>query len=250
MRRTGLPLLFASLPLVGSASAEPQGKTLAPREESDALSSIVGRPHTVALFNAGIVALPGAPISNGHRGGDTPFGSFGKGDATLQTGIDLVFRPGLDWAIGAGFFFGPNPTSDDQYGGLTGLKRTHSRSYLFLGGDVRYFPLTLRWGEVWVGIATGGIIIADRFTTNDAPQIPTVLGVREVTLRTEGFALAAQAGFDWMFGERWVAGAKFRSDRWFLPNNPVCSPIGDCGTLTGLVVAYELGLSVGYRIPF
>ena len=172
-----------------------------------------------------------------------------EGDATLQTGIHLLFRATPLWAFGAGALFGPSPTSDNQYGGLGGLRRTHSRSYLLLGGDVRYFPVTLKWVEFWVGLTGGGVVIADRFTTDDAPSVPTILGTKDVTVRTEGLAVGAQAGVDWMFADRFVAGLALRGDRWFLPNTPGCTSIGDCATLVGVVSAIEVGLTLGYRIP-
>jgi len=216
---------------------------------SQSLPNPILRPHTVAAIEAGIIALPNAPISSGQRGGSTPLGRIGEGDATLQTGLHLLFRATPMWAFGASALFGPSPTSDDQYGGLGGLRRTHSRSYLLLGGDVRYFPVTLKWVEFWVGLTGGGVVIADRFTTDDAPNVPQILGTKDVTVRTEGLAVGAQAGVDWMFADRFVAGLAFRGDRWFLPNTPACTSIGDCATLVGVVSAIEIGLTLGYRIP-
>ena len=35
----------------------------------------------------------------------------------------------------------------------------------------------------------------------------------------------------------------------WLPQEPQCSPIGDCATLTGAVQAIEFGLKIGYRLP-
>jgi hypothetical protein len=213
--------------------------------------NLIDRPHTIAELEAGVIALPTAPISKATRGGDTPLlkGVFGKGDATLQTGIHLLYRGGRDWALGAGALFAPSPTSDSNAGGLGILPRTHSRSYLWLGTEGRYVPLHLRAIEGWVGLTAGGIIVADRFTTDVGDRVPAILGTKEVTVRTEGFSLGVQVGFSWMFLERWVAGAAFRADRWILPNSPQCTPIGDCATLTGTVAAFEAGLTIGYRIP-
>jgi hypothetical protein len=210
---------------------------------------LINRKHTVAELEAGILALPTAPISAGQRGGDTPFGTIGKGDATLQTGVHLLYRGGRDWAIGAGGLFAPQPTSDDLPPALSGLRRSHSRSYLFLGTEGRYIPVHWRTLEGWFGFTIGGIIIADRYTTKSPEQVPSILGTKEVTIRTEGFAAGIQAGADWMFAERLVAGIALRLDKWLLPDTPRCSPIGDCSTLTGPVDAVELGLKIGYRLP-
>ena len=207
------------------------------------------RPHTVAELEAGIIALPNAPISPGQSGGQTPLGTIGKGDATIQTGLHLLYRAAPELAFGAGFLFGPAPTSDDEYGGLRGLSRTHSRSYLLLGTEGRYIPLRTKSIEAWVGLTAGGVVIADRFVTNAGDKVPTILGTPEVTLHTEGFALGVQAGVTWLFAERWLAGADARTARWLLPNSPQCSPIGDCTTLTGTVAAFEFGITIGYRIP-
>ena len=221
-------------------------------------SALINRPHTVAELEAGVIALPFAPISVANQGGSTPLGKFGTGDATLQTGIHLLYRANRNWAFGAGGMFAPRPTSDSNYqstGQIDGIAREHSRSYMFLGAEGRYFPLRYRWFEAWVGLDTGVVVVADRFSTKGA-AVPTILGTREYTVRTEGFALGVQAGANYMITDTWVVGLTVRLDRWILPNaasdparDPACSSIGDCPTLSGAVEAFEFGLTVGYRIP-
>jgi len=219
-------------------------------DEQYGSTSPIDRPHTIAELEAGIIALPNAPISAGQRGGNTPLvGAVGKGDATIQTGLHLLYRGAKEWAIGAGFLFAPRPTADTEYGGLRSLPRTHSRSYLFLGTELRYVPLHFRTLEVWGGLTAGGVVVADRFVTDAGDPVPTILGTKDITVRTEGFAVGVQAGLDWMFADQWVAGVTARTDRWILPSSPQCTPISDCATLTGAVAAYEFGLKVGYRIP-
>jgi hypothetical protein len=217
---------------------------------SDAvLSRIIDRPHTVAELEAGIIALPSAPISAGQSGGDTPFGTIGHGDATMQTGLHVLYRWHRDFAGGAGVIFSPFPTSDPEYGGLRALKRTHSRSYFFIGGEGRYIPIHYRYVEAWVGLSVGGVVIADRFTTDAGDDVPPLVGTKEVTVRTEGFAFGAQLGGNYYLSENWIAGLNFRAYRWVLPDQPRCSSIGDCATLSGTVEALELGLTIGYRLP-
>jgi hypothetical protein len=218
---------------------------------------LLDRAHTVAELEAGIIDLPTAPISPSNRGGTTPLGAVGNGDATIQTGVHLLYRANHDWAVGAGTIFAPRPTSDPNYsGGASGLSRTHSRSYLFLGGEARYFPVRSRWIEGWFGLTAGAIIIADRFTTNAGTEVPPFLGTKIVTVNTEGFAIGVQGGLDYLITDQWVVGLALRADRWFLPEQKPfaqessCDSIGDCPTLTGSVEAFELGLTVGYRIPF
>lgn len=234
-----------------SVAASATAPAAAPYESAanDALARIIDRPHTVAELEAGIIALPNAPISSGQRGGDAPIvGKLGRGDATLQTGIHLLYRWNRDYAVGAGALFAPSPTSDEEYGGLSSLPRTHSRSYLFLGIEGRYIPVHYKYFEAWVGLSSGAVIVADRFTTEAGGVVPTILGTREVTIGTEGFAFGAQAGGTYYLTENWLAGANLRGYHWILPETRQCSSIGDCATLSGSVQAFELGLTIGYRL--
>jgi hypothetical protein len=214
-----------------------------------ALSRIIDRPHTIAELQAGVVALPTAPVSPGQRGGDTPFvGKIGRGDATLQVGLHILYRWNRYFAVGAGAFFAPSPTSDSEYGGLTGLKRTHARSYLFMGTEARFIPIHYKYVEAWVGMTVGGVVVADRFTNESAAAVPTILGTSEVTVRSEGLAIGGQVGGSYYLSENWIAGINLRGLAWFLPDSPRCSGIGDCATLTGVVAAIEFGVTIGYRL--
>jgi hypothetical protein len=121
---------------------------------------------------------------------------------------------------------------------------------------VRYYPLRSRWFEGWFGVAAGALVIADRFYTNNAPAVPSILGSNEVNVSTEGFAVGAQIGADYLINDSLVIGLVLRGDEWLLPSQTLfftqtspCDPIGDCRTLTGSVTAYEIGLTFGYRIP-
>ncbi len=210
---------------------------------------ILRRKHTIAEFELGFIALPNAPISASHKGGDLPLGAtIGHGDATASIGMHFLYRGGIDWALGAGALFAPHPTADTTYGGASGLSRTHSRDYLWLGGEGRYIPLHLKTVEAWIGIVVGGVVIADRFTTT-TPAVPSDLGTAQVTVRTEGFALGLQAGGEWEISEHVLLGLALRFDNWILPTGEQCTPIGDCPTLTGPVTEIEFGLRLGYRIP-
>ena len=120
---------------------------------------------------------------------------------------------------------------------------------MFLGVEGRYVPFQYRYFEGWVGVSTGAVIVADRFTTEAGDDVPTILGERPVTIRTEGFALGVQAGGNYYITENWIFGAHLRGYHWVLPQGRQCSSIGDCATLTGTVDALELGLTIGYRLP-
>jgi hypothetical protein len=217
---------------------------------NDVLARVIDRPHTIAEIEAGIIALPNAPISPGQRGGDTPLvGKIGRGDATLQTGIHVLYRWNRDYVVGAGALFAPSPTSDTEYGGLGALRRTHSRSYFFLGGEGRYVPIHYGYFEAWVGLSAGAVIIADRFTTETNERVPSILGTPDVTIRTEGLGVGAQLGATYYLSENWILGAHVRGYHWILPESRSCSAIGDCATLSGSVQAFEMGLTIGYRLP-
>lgn len=217
---------------------------------------LLERPHTMAELEAGIIALPSAPISAANRGGSTPLGTVGNGDATVQTGVHLLYRATPEWAVGAGTIFAPRPTTDPNYLG-GGVPRTHSRSYLFLGGEGRYFPIRSKWFEAWAGLTAGVMLIADRFTNNATPDPPPIVGSKTTTVSTEGFAVGVQIGGDYLVTDQLVIGLTLRADRWILPTQPEqpfsqassCDALGDCPTLTGSVAAFELGVSVGYRLP-
>jgi hypothetical protein len=45
-----------------------------------------------------------------------------------------------------------------------------------------------------------------------------------------------------------VLGLTFRADIWFLPSTAQCSAFNDCASLTGPVEAFEMGLTLAYRI--
>ena len=153
--------------------------------------------------------------------------------------------------------FAPNPYERPNYGGASGLSRTHSRSYLFLGGEARYFPFRWGWFEGWIGMTAGALIIADRFTTKsrtERARSAPILGTTTVTVSTEGFAVGIQAGADYSITDQLVLGLALRADRWLLPTPKAfsqessCDALGDCPTLTGSVAAFEFGLTLGYQI--
>ena len=219
---------------------------------NDALDrGVISRPHTLAELEAGAIVLPSAPISNGQRGGNVPLVGIGTGDATIQLGVHLLYRATPSFAVGAAVLFAPRPTSDTGYGlgGSSGLSRTHSRDYLFIGGEGRWVPLHYKLFEGWLGAQAGGIIIADRFITNDAGAYSNELGAPEVNERTEGFSAGLQLGISYSFSESFVVGFTLRANAWILPSTPQCSAIGDCATLDKSTIVYEGGFLFGYRLP-
>jgi hypothetical protein len=220
---------------------------------NDALDrGVISRPHTVAELEAGAIVLPGAPISPAQRGGSLPAGlAIGKGDATAQLGIHTLYRATPSFALGAVVLFAPTPTSDSSYGlgGSSGLSRTHSRDYLFVGAETRWIPFHYKLFEGWLGAQAGAIIIADRFTTNNAGAASPETGAPQVDERTEGFSAGGQLGISYSFNESFVVGFTLRVDGWLLPSVPQCSAIRDCTTLLGSALVFEGGFLFGYRLP-
>jgi hypothetical protein len=253
-RSLAAPLLAALLSYAASARAEePAAAKVTPAPPDPAASDapsdwILRRKHTIAELELGFIALPNAPISTSEQGGHLPLGTtIGHGDATASMGMHLLYRGGADWAIGAGALFCPTPTSDTTV--VNGITRTHSRDYLWMGGEGRYIPLHLKTVEAWVGLAVGGVVVADRFTTA-ATAVPSDLGTAQVTVRSEGLALGLEAGGDWEPAEHVVLGLAVRFNNWILPVNTEqqCTPIGDCASLSGPVTEIEFGIRLGYRI--
>ena len=227
-----------------AAAADPSG----PKEKPGdiVLARIVDRPHTIAYAEVGALALPTAPISQKQQSGNI---AILRGDVAILTGIHILYRWSRELAAGATGEFAPSPlTVNHEYGGLRSLPRTHSRSYLFLGGEGRYIPVHTGFFEAWVGLTAGGVVVADRFSTDVGDPVPTILGLKEVTIRTEGFAFGVQGGASYYLTENWIAGADLRAYRWILPETSRCSSIGDCASLSGTVEAFELGLTIGYRL--
>jgi len=251
------PILLSLAVLTAAPGAAAQAAPSPPPQEArHDHPSLVDRPHTVAEVEAGIITLPSAPISPSSQGLPTPLGTVGNGDTTYQAGVHLLYRATGDWAFGAGALFAPRPTTSPTNGGASNLPRSHTRNYLFLGGEMRYYPLRSRWFEGWFGASAGALVIADRFYTASAPEVPSILGSNEVNVSTEGFALGAQIGGDYLINNSLVIGLVLRADEWLLPSQTIfltqtspCDPIGDCRTLTGTVAAFDIGLTFGYRIP-
>jgi hypothetical protein len=111
----------------------------------------------------------------------------------------------------------------------------------------------LRWLEAWAGVTAGAVVVGDRYSTDSAPHVPSILGLNTVTTSTQGLSLGAQIGADYLITDQWVLGLTLRGDAWFLPilrpPSSQCDALGDCPTLSGTVAAFEIGLGVGYRIP-
>ncbi len=239
-----------------AAAAESQAQDAQRNVAKRSPWSLAERPHVVVELEAGILALPNAAISVANRGGQTPFGSIGRGDATVLVGTHLLYRAGDAWAIGAHGYFAPSPTSDAEYQVNEGkVRREHTRSYLSLGFEARYYTLTTRSVEVFLSASASGIVIADRFTHLGLTPVPTILGKPEVTVRTEGLALGGGLGVLYRPNTNWNVGLLLRAEGWFLPtpdgdprNESSCTAIGDCRTMTGTNFAMMLGINAGYRI--
>jgi len=252
-----LAAALAPIAIMTSASGTAWAQTTAPTDRGSAGPSLLDRPHTVAELEIGGIALPTAPIAPGNRGNlptvlAGPLAAFSKGDATLLTSLHLLYRASTEFAIGADARVSPA-------GGVATDPNTqvqHQRNYMELGVEGRYYPVRYRSIEGWLGLTAAIVVIADRYTFPNLPDVPTFLGRPEVTQRAEGFSYGVQAGADYLVTDSLVLGLTFRADRWLLPQegqdpktDPACSSVGNCPTLGGTVEAFEFGLKIGYRIP-
>jgi hypothetical protein len=249
----GATSFFAALALVVQAHVAHADDVAEMARWNEALDrGLSSRPHTIAELELGAIVLPSAPISPANRGGSLPAGlELGKGDATIQVGLHFLYRATSTWAIGAMVLFAPDPTSDTSYGldGSSGLSRTHSRDYFFVGAEGRFVPLHYRLFEGWIGAQAGVVVIADRFITTNSGAYVAPVGYAQVSERTEGFSAGLQAGVNYSFSENFVVGFTVRANGWLLPSSPQCDSLGDCSTLSGAVLVYEGGFLLGYRLP-
>lgn len=207
------------------------------------------RRSTTVEAEFGFLALPNAPISDGHRGGSFPLTTIGHGDATPNIGLHFLYRGGPRWAAAASGRFTPFPTVDDEYGAGSGLKRTHERAYFTATLEGRFYLVTKGPLQLYVGGEGGAVVIVDRFRTLGGEQVPAVYGQHAVNLRTEGITLSVLGGINYELSERWLIGTTLRTGAWLLPSKPVCGTLGDCATLRTDAGVVELGLIVGFRSP-
>ncbi len=248
-RAAAMAFASAALFVAPAASADDQVINVEDHEGNDAWLRFITRKHLIAMIEAGIIVLPNAPVSQSTYGGSVPFTQVGSGDATIQLGIHIIYRPFRDWSFGANFLFDPSPTSSAlESPSDPTLSREHTRAYFFAGGEGRFIPLHWRSIEGFIGAQTGVVIVADRFTTNAGIPKPSIFGEREVSLSSEGFYIGAQLGLDWYISDKVVAGLVSRYNHWLLPEQPKCSPIGDCTSLQGNVDSIDFGFTLGYRI--
>jgi hypothetical protein len=241
-------LVAASASFAGVARADDEVS----RWNDEIEHTLISRPQTIAELEVGAIVLPSEPISVAQRGGNLPAGlEIGKGDATIQIGAHFLYRASARWSVGAMVMLAPDPTTDTGYGlgGSSGLSRSHSRDYFFVGGEFRFVPLHYKLFEGWVGGQLGGTIIADRFTTTEQATYVAPVGYPQVSERTEGLSGGLQLGVTYSFSDSFEVGFTIRANIWYLPSTPNCSAIGDCATLTKTADVFEGGFVVGYRLP-
>jgi len=170
-------------------------------------------------------------------------------DVAWQLGGRLLYSLPRDVAIGLMAFVTPaaltRRRSDSVYPAFV---RIHSRDYLVVGAEGRYTFARASWGHVWVGVSAGGVIVADRYTSPEAPRVPPLVATGEVAARTEGAFVGAQVGAFRAVSKTFSLGVTAGAQRWWLPESSHCGAFGDCATLTGPVHALNAGLSLRYEL--
>jgi len=197
----------------------------------------------MAEFGVGALTLPAATVCT-----DRASGKCKQGDTSLMLEAWQLLRTSRRLAAGAGVTLGLFPTAEVPLNDTPAVSRDHRRSYFVAEAILRgYFYSSPEW-ELWGGITSGLVVIADTYSSKEALTGRVLQGPRGVTTRTEGFTLGCALGFSRPILGDWSLGGEFRYGWWSLPKQPERSPFGDEASLTGRNSMFLLGLSIGYRI--
>ena len=204
-------------------------------------SPLLQNPYTVAEFGPGLLALPTSDFLL------TQSDTRTTGEAVPSVWIWMMYRVTKYFAVGAGTTLAV-PFSKSITERSLDLERSHRRQYLTIDAVARYYGLRLPGITGWGGVTLGGAVISDQFHTESGTTEAVILGPSGVVVRTEALSAGVAAGFGWTITQNWSLEASLRIARWFLPNKRACGTTGDCATLSGDVVVFNLGVGVGYRV--
>lgn len=201
------------------------------------------RPYTLAEASGGLFALPAANVClRSTTDCEQGEGSLAVSLYNFYRYRSFAFGAGIEWAT---------TLRGDAARGAPELFREHSRRYFLVQGSVRYYAWRLNDWEIWVGALAGGVVVSDAWSSLEdrEPYADTdFVGPRSVTLGTEGFAIGAGIGADWMFYPNWSAGLQLRYANWVFPSAPKLLPTGDPASLSGRVDVISLSITLAYHI--
>jgi hypothetical protein len=199
------------------------------------------RPYTLAQLGAGLLTLPSADVC-------LKGSACKKGDRSIEANFWQLYRANRAFAIGAGATVALKATTDNPPSAAD-IDRSHTRSYFLVEAAARYYWFTPGWMEAWIGATVGGVIVSDRYSSNEPdPSNVALIGPGSATIRTEGGTVGALLGAQWTFAANWSAGLQVRYARWFLPNTPATNAFLDRATLTGSQGMLDFGILCSYRI--
>ncbi|MCS6900258.1 MAG: hypothetical protein RMJ98_12265, partial [Myxococcales bacterium] len=118
-------------------------------------------------------------------------------DYTLLGSLRYALRWSPKFAAGAGVSLGFRPLEDEaNIRGQAGvIERTHSRNYLILSSQWRYYFLRQEGFEGWVGGTGGLIVVSDRYELKDRGT--AIINLRSTILATQGPMVGARGGVEW-----------------------------------------------------
>jgi tRNA A-37 threonylcarbamoyl transferase component Bud32 len=191
-------------------------------------------------FGAGFFTLPGAQVCI------ASFVGCSKGDTSLALSAWPMFRRG-HFAIGAGVMMGITSTANAPRNDPVDVPRDHYRRYFSVEITGRYYIALSERVDGWAGITTGLGVVNDTFQSQQGLSDKAVIGVRGVTLLTEGFTIGAGLGIAYSLSDNFLFGGGLRVSNWSLPKSPARDPLGDRASLTGNVATVDLGITLAYR---
>lgn len=221
----------------------PTGRTSAADSETPPLhrDAIIDRAHAMVEVGLGGMSLPYKQLCIPTQN------RCATSDFTLLGSLRYMLRPSPRFSFGAGVALGFRPISDDADivtpNGT--IQRVHSRNYLILSGQGRYFFARRDGFEAWVGASGGLIVVSDRYELEDKGT--AIINPRSTTLATQGPMVGFAAGADWALSTAWTVGGWTHQMLWFLPDKAACGATSDCATVSGLSYSLEIGLAFTYR---
>ena len=199
------------------------------------------RPYTVAQLGVGLLTLPAADVCLRER-------PCTKGDNSIEIDFWQLYRANRYFAIGAGASVALKPVTDNPPS-VSGIDRSHTRSYFLVEAQGRYYAVRAETFEGWLGLTAGAVIVSDRYAIENGEQSSAaIIGPRASTVRTEGGAVGMLIGANWSFATNWAVGLSARYMQWFLPHDAATTIFLDRATLTDQQSALNVGISCSYRI--
>jgi hypothetical protein len=198
-------------------------------------------PEALVEVGAGVIILPSAELCA------SPASSCAEGDASLEVHAWHFYRPESWYGIGGGLMLAFAPRTDLPHPSYLD-NRDQSRGYLTGEASFRYYPYVAEEMQIWLGASAGFVVVRDAVLLPVSPDSSGIVGAQQETLSTLGIAVGLGAGVTMTMVDQWTIGGGLKFSDWFLPDDRKQGPIGNEASLSGSVVAVNLGLDVAYHI--